>query len=95
MARLMIRLSGKSEDEICIEFIGLWPGEKLYEELLADAETTLPTPHSKLRVAKAREVHDDEVNAMLEWIATEAVADDEEVRARLKHWVPEYRPAQH
>ncbi len=95
LARLMIRLSGKSEDEIRIEFTGLRPGEKLYEELLADAETTLPTPHSKLRVAKAREVHDDEVNAMLEWIATEAVADDEEVRARLKHWVPEYRPAQH
>lgn len=48
----MIRLSGLSEHEIQIRFTGLRPGEKLFEELLADDETTLPTPCQKLRVAK-------------------------------------------
>jgi FlaA1/EpsC-like NDP-sugar epimerase len=93
LAKLMIRLSGKSEDEIRIEFTGLRPGEKLYEELLADAETTLSTPHPKLRVAKAREAHADEVTAMLGWISTTDSADDQIVREKLMLWVPEYQPA--
>ncbi|MEI2635688.1 MAG: nucleoside-diphosphate sugar epimerase/dehydratase [Methylotenera sp.] len=54
LAKDMIRLSGFQQDEIKISYTGLRPGEKLYEELLADDELTQPTPHPKLRIAIAR-----------------------------------------
>ncbi len=93
LARLMIRLSGKTEDEIRIEYTGLRPGEKLFEELLVDAETTLPTPHAKLSVARAREAQAEEVDAILAWIGNAETEPDETVRERLRAWIPEYRPA--
>jgi FlaA1/EpsC-like NDP-sugar epimerase len=52
LARQMIRLAGRSEAEIPIEFSGLRAGEKLYEELLADSDTTLPTVVPALRIAR-------------------------------------------
>lgn len=93
LARLMIRLSGKREDEITIEYVGLRPGEKLYEELLADAESTLPTPHAKLSVARARQGDSREVDRFIQWISSTTTADDDVVRSKLKEWVPEYQPA--
>ena len=95
LARDMIRLSGFSEDEIRIEFTGLRPGEKLYEELLADGESSLPTPHPKLRIAKSSTTPDELWLAELEaWLAA-PWRDEAEVKTGLRRWVPEYRPATH
>jgi FlaA1/EpsC-like NDP-sugar epimerase len=94
LAGQMIRLSGYTEDDIGIEYTGLRPGEKLYEEVLADAERTLPTPHPKLRIAKATHPENaglhDEVEQWLDAVGHRSAA---EVRSRLKEWVCEYAPA--
>jgi len=92
LARDMIKLSGFSEDEIKIEFTGLRPGEKLYEELLADDEHTLPTSHQKLRIASARMVDEKWVNLLLEWISTTLEKDEVTIKRELKKWVEEYTP---
>jgi FlaA1/EpsC-like NDP-sugar epimerase len=92
LAKLMIRLSGADEDRIRIEYTGLRPGEKLYEELLADDESTLPTPHPKLRVAKARAADAGWYAECLAWLARSDTHDESTVKSQLKAWVPEYQP---
>ncbi len=92
LAKDLIRLSGLSEDDIKIEFSGLRPGEKLYEELLADNENTLPTPHAKLRIAQARTVATSELEKMHVWISILETVPDSEVRQNMRQWVPEYTP---
>ncbi|MHB1401021.1 MAG: polysaccharide biosynthesis protein [Thiobacillus sp.] len=91
LARLMIRLSGADEDRIRIEYTGLRAGEKLYEELLADDESTLPTPHPKLRVAKARAADAGWYAECLTWLAHPDTYDEAAVKRQLQTWVPEYR----
>src|SRR3990172_7223830 len=91
LARDLIRLSGFTENEIRIVYTGLRPGEKLYEELLADSEHTLPTPHPKLRIAQARQADSVWLEKLLEWASATAMPD-EQVRAALRDWVPEYQP---
>ena len=67
LARNMIRLAGYTpEKDIPIEFTGLRPGEKLYEELLNQKETTLPTTNDKIMVAKVREFEFDEVTKQVD-----------------------------
>jgi FlaA1/EpsC-like NDP-sugar epimerase len=92
LARLMIRLSGADEDHIRIEYTGLRPGDKLYEEPLADDESTLRTPHPKLRVAKARAADANWYAECLAWLAHPGAFDEVMVKRKLKTWVPEYRP---
>jgi len=94
LARDLIRLSGMTEEEIPIQFTGLRPGEKLYEELLADNELTLPTPHPKLRIARVQQVEAAWLTDMLGWVGAHATQNDAEVKRALMTWVPEYMPDQ-
>ena len=56
LARRMIQLAGFTPDkDIKIEYSGLRPGEKLYEEVLSNSENTIPTDHNRIRIAKVRE----------------------------------------
>jgi FlaA1/EpsC-like NDP-sugar epimerase len=90
LARDLIRLSGLSEEDIKIVYSGLRSGEKLYEELLSDDETTLPTPHDKLRVAQACQVDEKWLAELLIWLKEYPVQSDEEVKKGLANFVPEY-----
>lgn len=92
LARDMIRLSGLGENDIDIVFTGLRPGEKLYEELLADDEGTLPTPHPKLRIARARSANLAWLEQLLDWLS-QTPPDAVTLRSDLQRWVPEYQPA--
>lgn len=91
LARDMIKLSGYPADEIKIVVTGLNPGEKLYEELLADDEHTLPTPHPKLRIAKAPNAPGEAWLRDVEiWLRKPAPFSALEVRQQLGRWVTEY-----
>jgi FlaA1/EpsC-like NDP-sugar epimerase len=92
LARDLIRLSGYTEAQIPIVFSGLRPGEKLYEELLADGETTRATPHPKLRIARARPVSPETFAELQRWLRVRVPLSDDEVRRDLRRWVPEYAP---
>lgn len=90
LAKDLIRLSGLSEEDIKIVYSGLRSGEKLYEELLSDDESTLPTPHDKLRVAQACQVDEKWLAELLVWLNGHQVLSDEDVKKGLANFVPEY-----
>jgi FlaA1/EpsC-like NDP-sugar epimerase len=93
LARKMILLSGLQEGkDIKIEITGLRPGEKLFEELLADSENTLPTHHSQILIGKVREYDYNEVKAIInELISSFASQNNELIVQRMKDLVPEFK----
>ncbi|MCD6526949.1 MAG: polysaccharide biosynthesis protein, partial [Desulfuromonas sp.] len=97
LAEELIRLSGKTPyDEIDIEFTGLRPGEKLYEELLLDGEGVKPTTHEKICVAAS--VKEDEgllMERVEQLFSAARRLDLTQVIDQLQLIVPEYQPAEH
>ena len=95
MARDLIRLSGFEPDvDIKIEYIGLRPGEKLYEELITEGENVVPTGHEKIMVLKGMECNLQTLNGQIEVLTALAAKQDESrIKTKLKEIVPEYSPA--
>jgi FlaA1/EpsC-like NDP-sugar epimerase len=93
LAADLIRLSGFSQEQIQIEYTGLRPGEKLYEELLSSDETTSATAHRKLRVAKVGLVAGPAWELkVLAWLASTEQQTPAEVRSQLRRFIAEYTP---
>ncbi|MDT0294085.1 nucleoside-diphosphate sugar epimerase/dehydratase [Mesonia ostreae] len=94
LAHHMIRLTGLIPNkDIAIQFTGLRPGEKLFEELLADKETTLPTHHEKIMIAQATHMYDisqdSQLSELLKYVKQNNISDALKL---LKRLVPEYQP---
>ena len=90
LAERMIKLSGAKG--IKIEYTGLREGEKLYEEVLNDAEITLPTFHPKIKIAKVREYDYDNIRREIDDLIEKAhTGDDMTIVAKMKSIVVEFK----
>ena len=90
LARRMIRLSGARH--VDIKFTGLRDGEKLYEEVLNDAEITMPTIHPKVKIAKVREYDYANVCKRIEELVRKSYTDDDmQIVKAMKEIVPEFK----
>jgi FlaA1/EpsC-like NDP-sugar epimerase len=89
----MIRLSGLIPGrDVQIEFTGLRPGEKLYEELLNKQEEVIPTHHKKIMIANARGQEYETVSTSVSYLIELAIENkDTEVVRQMKYIVPEYK----
>ncbi|USD26962.1 polysaccharide biosynthesis protein [Flagellimonas marinaquae] len=91
LAKNMIRLSGLHyPDDIDIKITGLRPGEKLYEELLANGENTLPTYHDKIMISKVREIEYGKIRTMIDELCISNLFFKDNVVQLMKSIVPEY-----
>lgn len=92
LAKRMIKLSGYTPDvDIKIDFIGLRPGEKLYEELLTDNSTTIPTHHEKIMISRDPLMEFEDINHLCKQIMRSAIKKDSlQVVKILKIIVPEF-----
>ncbi|WP_097133855.1 nucleoside-diphosphate sugar epimerase/dehydratase [Pedobacter xixiisoli] len=93
LAKKMIRLAGLiPNQDIKIQYSGLRPGEKLFEELLNDNENTMPTHHEKIMIGKVREYLFTEVEAQIYSLLKYAKAnDDRQVVMGMKKLVVEFK----
>ncbi len=91
LAKNMIKLSGlKYPEDIDIKITGLRPGEKLYEELLANGENTLPTYHKKIMIGKVRELNYAEVRTKIDELCVTNMFFNGNIVKLMKEIVPEY-----
>lgn len=92
LAKKMIRLSGlELGKDIQIVYSGLRPGEKLYEELLASEENTIPTHHQKIMIAKVKEYNFESIsNDINDLIAMFNAQNNEMIVRKMKEIVPEF-----
>jgi FlaA1/EpsC-like NDP-sugar epimerase len=93
LARKMIKLSGlEPDDDIKIEYSGLRPGEKLYEELLNNAENTLPTYHDKILIAQTRTIEFNQLSIQIDALIGPAKRQESvnDVVLAMKQLVPEF-----
>lgn len=88
----MIRLSGfKYPEDISIKIVGLRPGEKLYEELLSDKESTLPTYHDKIMIAKVKNLNNERTLIKINDFNNLNDFTNNQIVTQLKTIVPEYK----
>ena len=94
MAKDLIRLSGfEPEIDIPIQFVGLRPGEKLYEELITEGEGIVPTSHEKILVLDGQACNQEELNSQIDRLKKLArELDGAAIKKVLKEIVPEYTP---
>jgi len=91
LAKKMIQLSGlELGKDIELAFTGLRPGEKLYEELLANEENTVPTHHQKILIAKTRVENDEQLAAIQTLIDLSVQQENEAIVRQMKKIVPEF-----
>ncbi|WP_335964303.1 nucleoside-diphosphate sugar epimerase/dehydratase [Galbibacter sp. PAP.153] len=92
LAKNMIRLSGlRYPEDIDIKITGLRPGEKLYEELLANGENTLPTYHEKIMISKVKEMDYEKLKARIDALCILNLYHDKNIIVKkLKEIVPEF-----
>ena len=95
MARDLIRLSGfEPAVDIKIEYVGLRPGEKLFEELITSGEGIVPTNHEKIMVLRGKTCDQERLNVVIEELTKLAVEQNGAgIRAKLQEIVEDYRPA--
>ncbi len=91
LAKKMIQLSGlELGKDIEITFTGLRPGEKLYEELLANEENTMPTHHMKILIAKTRLENNEQLASIQTLIDLSVQQENEAIVRQMKKIVPEF-----
>ena len=89
----MITLSGlQPYEDIDIQVIGLRTGEKLFEELLANEENTMATPHPEVRVACARKVPENTIKIALEIVRKSEDLTADGIKHELDNFLEEYTP---